>query len=285
MKSFKLLSQVLAIVMSLLFFVGCQQETVVPDNAQQIEERGYSNTTVAYYPSVNFYALGPSNMLYTYRSGPPATLTGKTQVTGLADGEALLAIDVRPATKVLYGVTNMNSIYVIRVLNGVATATKVSTEPFTPGIAGSTLGFDFNPTTDQITLITDANQNLKIDPVSGKVVSVDGPIKLQMVGAAYWGATLFDIEMSEGRLIKQDPTSGALTLVGTTGLIIRGDGGFDISANGQGLAVFLSGLTSASSTVPSTNTREAYRLYNINLKTGKATNLGEVLPIIGIAIQ
>ena len=282
MKRFKLFGQVLVMMMSLFFFAGCQQETVIPDNAQQIDERGY---TVAYYPSVSFYALGPSNMLYTYRSGPPATLLSKTQVTGLNPDEFLLAIDVRPATRVLYGVTNLSTIYTITMLNGAAIATKVSAEPFTPAIEGSTLGFDFNPATDKITLITNAYQNLKIDPVDGKVVTMDGPVKFPMVGAAYWGSTLFDIEMNEGKLYKQDPTSGALTLVGSTGLVIRADGGFDISANGQALAIYYSGLTGSGPTLQPTVTREAYRLYNINLKTGLATNYGEVFPVIGIAIK
>ncbi|HUR29867.1 MAG TPA: DUF4394 domain-containing protein [Saprospiraceae bacterium] len=278
MKSFKLLGQFLAIISGLLFFIGCQQESVSPDNAQ-IEERG-STTTVAYYPSVGFYALSTSNMIYTYRSGPPATIISKAQVTGLGDGEVLLAIDVRPATRVLYGVTNMNNIYSIRVSSGLASATKVSQVPFKPGIQGTTIGFDFNPTTDKISLITNANQNLKIDPVTGQVLSSDGYIKIPVTGSAYWGSTLYDIESSEGKLYRQDPASGFLTYVGSTGLSIKGDGGFDISSNGQALAVFMAGTTTDAS--PMT---PAYRLYNINLKTGQATNFGEVYPIIGIAIQ
>jgi hypothetical protein len=281
MKNFKLMGQFFAFAMTLMMFVACEQEIATPDELA-IEER--STTTVASYSGM-FYGLSPANVIYTYRVGTTTTLVGSAKVGGLRDGELLLAIDVRPATKVLYGVSNMNAIYTINVTSGYAIATLVSDVPFTPGIQGTTLGFDFNPSTDQITLVTNAGQNLKIDPVTGRVVSVDFPVKLPITGSAYWGATLFGIDANEAKLYRQDPTTGALTLVGPTGLVLRSEGGFDATASGQALAAFFSGMTGGSSaTVPTTTTREAYRVYNINLKTGQATRLGEINPVIGIAI-
>lgn len=283
MKNFKLLGQFLAFVAALFMFVGCDQDIVNPQDSI-IEERGTSSTTVATYANT-FYGLSPANDIYTYRVGSSTALISTAKVDGLAEGESLLAIDVRPSTGILYGVTNLSNIYWIRISGGYALAVKVSQEPFTPGIQGTTLGFDFNPTTDKITLVTNAAQNLKIDPVTGRVISVDFPVKLPIVGSAYWSSLLFGIDANEGKVYRQDPTTGALTLVGPTGLMIRSEGGFDVGRNGQALAAFLSAFNGTSSAiVPAGGTREAYRVYNINLKTGQATSLGEVNPIIGIAI-
>ena len=286
MKNFKfnLLGQFLALVSGLLLFAGCQEETVSPDNAA-IEER-YSSSIMYSYPSAIVYGLGSLNELYLYRSGPPATLISTYKIDGLQDGESLLAIDFRPATGILYGVTNMNAIYTIRVGNGYALASRVTQDAFSPAIEGSSVGFDFNPSTDKITLITSAGQNLNIDPNTGEVISIDAPIKLPMVGSAYWNTTFYNIDANEGKLYRVDPATGSFALVGPTGLIIRRDGGFDVGRSGQALAVFYSGMYGGTRpTVPQDYTREAYRLYNIDLRTGKATSFGEVNPIIGIAIQ
>ncbi len=106
-----------------------------------------------------------------------------------------------------------------------------------------------------------------------------------MTGSAYWNTTFYNIDANEGKLYRLDPTTGSFALVGPTGLIIRRDGGFDVGRNGQALAVFYSGMSGISSpSVPPGSSREAYRMYNIDLRTGKATSFGEVNPIIGIAI-
>jgi hypothetical protein len=292
MRNFKLFAQFLALMTGLLFFAGCQQdETVSPADAT-IDER---NSSFSAFPNVNFYGLGTANDLYTYRSGPPATYMGQVRLTGLRDGEFMQAIDVRPATKGLYGVSNMSIIYQINPATGVATP--LSQVPFTPAIEGTTVGFDFNPSIDRIRLVTDSGQNLRISPVTGMVVGVDvslGGAVVAINSAAYsnnfvgsFNPSLYDIDILQGNLYRQNANAGGLTLVGSTGLTIRGEGGFDISRTGAAFGVFLAtgGAPYLSSTpVVDDPTQEAYRLYSINLKSGQATNLGPVRDLIGIAI-
>ena len=60
-----------------------------------------------------FYALTNNNELVQYSSGNPLSELGAVVITGLATSEKLLAIDFRPATGQLYGVTNQSRLYVI----------------------------------------------------------------------------------------------------------------------------------------------------------------------------
>ena len=44
-------------------------------------------------------------------------------------------------------------------------------------LAGSDFGFDFNPTVDRIRLISDADQNLRLNPMTGGVAATDSMLK------------------------------------------------------------------------------------------------------------
>src|SRR5687768_15555537 len=167
MRNLKLFGQFLVLLTGLLFFAGCQQEESLSPIDNSIDERNSSFTA---YPNVTFYGLSSMNELYTYRSGPPVTMLSSTMIRGLRDGEMLMAIDIRPATKVLYGVSNANMIYTINTAAGTdayGLATPVSTTPFSPGIDGSVVGFDFDPRLDRIRLVTDNGQNVRISPTTG----------------------------------------------------------------------------------------------------------------------
>lgn len=283
----------ISFLLMMLLLVSCQQEETISPTGNNIQER---STTSPSTPNVTFFALGTSNELYTYRSGPPVTQMSNTIIKGLRDGEMVLAIDIRPANRVLYGVTNMNLIYSINPTTGVATA--ISQTPFTPGINGNTVGFDFNPRFDRITIVTDKGQTLTISPTTGQVISSSFGSNSGVLGVnsiAYSnnfsgntvGTTLYDIETMTDKLYVQSST-GSMTPIGSTGLDITGEGGFDISRNGVALGIFLaSGRPSSLSSTPGGDdpTQEAYRVYSINLKNGVATSLGKIMPAIGIAIQ
>ena len=280
-----------AIFLSLNFvFTGCQQEEIVsPDQNDLIDER---TTTTIGTPNVLFYGLGTFNMLHTYRSGPPVSELGSVFIRGLKEGELMIAIDIRPATGVLYGVTNMSEIYTVNPSSGVATL--VSQSPFTPAIEGSTVSFDFNPMLDRIQLITDKGQNMMISPVSGQVIHVGFPMNnpsVELNSSAFsnnysgtYGTVLYSIDAKGDNLFRQNPVNGSLSLVGSTGLDITGEGGFDISRSGVALGLFYASGLNTFSTGSIEDSQEAYRLYSINLRTGKSTSLGKVKPMIGIAI-
>jgi len=297
MRNLKLFGQMLALMTGLLFFAGCQKDDAASP-ANSIDER----STTTYVSSMNLYGLGPSNELYSYRSGPPATYMSETQIRGLRDGETMLAIDVRPATKTLYGVSSMSALYKIDPATGMATpaaqsgvGTSGSTSPttFTPTLDGTTVAMDFNPQMDRLKVMTDKGQNLTINPTTGQVTNVGittsptygiNSIAYSNNFTGTAGTSLYDIDAFSGQLFRMSST-GSQTLVGTTGLTMTGEGGFDISRSGQAVGAFLASGPAGYGTSPDAQAEEAYRLYLISLRNGQVTDLGKVKPMIGVAIQ
>ncbi len=234
-------------------------------------------------PNLEFVGLTASNALVKYNANNSASVISTQSVTGLQAGENLLAIDFRPGTGQLYGLGSSSRLYIINQNTGAATA--LGAGPFSPAVSGSLTGFDFNPTVDRIRLVTSNGQNLRLHPETGAVAATDGNLNpgTPNVGSAAYtnntsGATtteLFTIDFTTGTLYKQDPpNAGTLVNIGNLGLgsAATGDGGFDISAVG--------GIALASLTTGSNN-----NLYQIDLATGKAKNLGKLSsPIIGLAI-
>src|SRR5687767_2275273 len=159
MKNFRLLSQLLAITAGILFFTSCQQEETLSNAA--IDDR---TTLVGSQTNINFYGLGPTNELYQYRSSPFTQLQATT-ISGLRDGELLLAIDSRPSTRQLYGITNQDALYSIRISGFqpfTAMATKITIDSFKPSLEGTLRAMDFDPSSGSIKVVTDSGQNLNI---------------------------------------------------------------------------------------------------------------------------
>src|SRR5918999_4220989 len=71
--------------------------------------------------SAPLIALTESNKLQRIETTEPKFIQSETIVTGLQPGEKLLAIDFRPSTGQLYGVTDFSRLYVINPTTGVAT--------------------------------------------------------------------------------------------------------------------------------------------------------------------
>lgn len=232
-------------------------------------------------PDAPFYALTSGNQLLTLNVRSTNTPTATVTISGLPQGEQILAIDFRPATGQLYGVGSSSRLYIINPVTGTSVA--LGTGPFSPALSGSMVGLDFNPTVDRIRLITNTGQNLRLHPETGAVAATDGNINgvagAIITGGAYTNnksgaatTTLYDIDPVTDRLYRQDPpNNGTLADVGPLGLDITAVGGFDISPNGDAIAsVTFGGAT---------------ELDQVNLTTGRLQKLGD-LPsnVIGIAI-
>jgi hypothetical protein len=226
-------------------------------------------------PNVNVYALRQDNQLVVFnaQSGVGAS---PVSVTGMQSGETMLAIDFRPATGQLYGVSSGSRIYVINPSTGVARA--ISSTPFTPAIDGTAVGFDFNPTVDRIRLVTSNGQNLRLNPEDGTVVATDGAINgaagVKISSVAYTeskaGAAttvLFDIDAATKKLYKQDPpNNGTLVEVGSLGVEATEVADFDISPDGKAaLAPITVGGKQGMYVIDLTNGK-AYRSANFNNK-------------------
>ena len=116
------------------------------------------------------YGLTNPNSLMSFDSATPATGTPQLAITGLQAGDSLVAIDVRPLNGVLYGLGNLSNLYIINPVSGVATQVG-SHGGFS--LNGTSFGFDFNPVTDRIRVVSNTGQNLRLNPDTGVLAGAD----------------------------------------------------------------------------------------------------------------
>jgi hypothetical protein len=121
-------------------------------------------------------ALTDNNTLLRFDSATPATTTS-TSITNLNTGESVLGIDYRPANGLLYAVTNQNRLLTINGTSGAATFVANltadptdATNPFTD-LNGTSFGVDFNPVPDRLRVVSNTEQNLRINPNNGLVIT------------------------------------------------------------------------------------------------------------------
>ncbi|RYU93380.1 DUF4394 domain-containing protein [Emticicia agri] len=234
-------------------------------------------------PDVTFFTLVDGNKLLKINAMSSETAMTTTNITGLQASDAITAIDFRPATGELYGVSSQNRIYVINQENG--SARLIGASALNPVVSGSAVALDFNPTVDRIRLVTSSGQNLRLHPETGAVAATDGAINggsspgIEAVAytnnmAGVTTTVLYDIDPKSDKLYKQDPpNNGTLVEVGALGIDVTMAAGFDISPEGDiALAAVMTG--------------GKWELHQVDLTTGKLSKLGN-LPsgnIIGLAI-
>jgi hypothetical protein len=226
------------------------------------------------------YGVTSANQLVSFDATDPAAVTTRA-ITGLAAGDDARAIDFRPLDGSLYLLTDGNSIYTVNTSTGAAT--QVGTD-FTPALDGVLFGFDFNPVVDRLRVVTNNDQNFRLDPSTGAVAGSDSELGFAVgdvnegedpssIGAAYTNneagaasTALFMIDDGLDALLSAgaNPNLGFLTTVGGLGINAAGDGGFDIAKDGTAYAALVPNGT----TTPN--------LYTINLSTGAATLVGAI---------
>ncbi len=236
----------------------------------------------------NVFAITASNMLVSFNSLTPGTVTGAVPITGLGAGENIVGIDFRPAGSQLFALSSASRLYTINPLTGAATATGAA---FTPALSGTAFGFDFNPVPDRIRVVSEADQNLRLNPNNGALAGTDTPLVYatgdanaaanpNLVAVAYTNSvagtpstTLFGIDSNLDILVRQgsaggapvSPNSGQLFTVGPLGVNTANDAGFDISdCGGSGYV----SLTAAGATQS--------QFYTINLLSGAASAVGTI---------
>ena len=225
--------------------------------------------------------LTTSNQLITFDSATPGTASLPVAITGLQAGESVLGIDFRPATGALYGLGSTSRLYQINPATGVATQVG-SAGAF--ALSGTSFGFDFNPVVDRIRVVSDADQNLRLNPNDGTLTATDTILAFAgadansganplVVAAAYFNnvagaatTTLYGIDAALDILATQNPpNNGTLNTVGPLGVNTTSLVGFDIES-GTNLA--FASLTAAGAAVS--------QLYTLNLATGAATLVGTI---------
>ncbi|MBA3625963.1 MAG: DUF4394 domain-containing protein [Methylibium sp.] len=257
------------------------------------------------------YAVNTANHLLGFNAGQPQKILSQRPLAGLQPGERVLGIDYRVARGQLFALGSSGRLY--RVDTATASASTVGT-PFGMALRGSEFGFDFNPAVDRIRVVSDAGQNLRLNPDTGAVVDADAKTDgLQPDGAIAWApadanagkpfaavaaaysynqvdekiTTNFAIDARQGVLVTQgtregttpavSPNTGRLFTVGPLGAGRFERASFDISDVDN---IAYAALTGAGA--------RASVLYRIDLGTGAATRIGTIAggeAVQGLAIQ
>ncbi len=246
-----------------------------------------------------FALIGTSgaDVLASFPADAPGSVSTIGNVTGLGMGEQLVGIDFRPATGVLYGLTQNGKLYTIDTTTAIALPASTlaadagdMTAPFT-ALAGTSFGVDFNPVPDRLRVVSSAGENLRINVSSGATITDTALTRPPQIAAAAYtnsfaGSTatqlyVFDAN-SAGLSLQAPPNDGVLTSVNPVGLNLTDltAVSFDIAGGGNGFA--LAALQADGATQSS--------LYRINLATGQATLAGAIggagaSPLRSLAIQ
>lgn len=170
------------------------------------------------------------------------------EIRGLGSGERVVGIDVRPADGKLYAVSSANRVFTIDRSNG-----RIGyPQPLTDAVSGAAVtlngnfyGVDFNPSVDRLRIVSDGEQNLRVNVDTG-MTSTDAALQypagdrnagqdpaVGAVGytfAALGGPTaLYDVDSARDTFTLQNPpNAGTLNSIGPVGFDVTAQGGFDI---------------------------------------------------------
>lgn len=227
----------------------------------------------------NSLAITSTGQLVRFNAANPGAILSSTQVTGLQAGETIVGADIRPANGRLYAVGSSGRLYTIDSTSGAA----MSSGSAALSLSGAAFGVDFNPVPDRLRIVSDSDQNLRVN-VETAEATVDGALKFapgdanasanpMIVAAGYTNSmagaqstTLFVIDAGLDVLARQDPPNdGVLNTIGRLGIDIAEGAAFDIVADGNRA---MAALTPAGGS--------ASELYTIDLGTGAATRVGPI---------
>jgi hypothetical protein len=232
--------------------------------------------------------LTTDNRIVTFDTAAPGQLLSSVQVVGLQAGESLVGIDYRPFNGLLYAISNTSRAYFV-VSTGQATPVGLA---FDTGLNGSAFGIDFNPAVDRLRIVSNNEQNMRWNPVSGTIVDGDaGTAGIQpdtslapagdVVAAAYTNndldgataTTLFGIDSGTDALVGiggangvPSPNLGVVTTIGPLGVDTSDRAGLDVP------------LGAATTAFASLTVGGVSQLYSVNLATGAATLVGAIGP-------
>lgn len=92
------------------------------------------------------YGVTEDNRLVTLNSSAPGNVERSVPIAGLAAGESIVGLDVRPATDQLSAAGSTSRVY--RLVPGSGFLRPVGAGPFVPALTGTSFGVDFNPTVE-----------------------------------------------------------------------------------------------------------------------------------------
>lgn len=238
-------------------------------------------------PLGELIALTENNGLISFNSGLPQQLCTNASFNGLQGSETVLGIDMRPADRNVYALTDAGRLYTVNAATGtVAFKATLSASPMDAsqpfqGLDGGNITVDVSPVADGLRVLSSNGMNLRVVFDTGETFTDDqlNPAGSSVTAAAYTNSfagtgtsTLYVLDTANDRLLIQGrapstPNMGILQPVGPLG--ISGDvqalAGLDINAvNNTAFAALNVGSATSSD------------LYRINLLSGAATRLGSI---------
>lgn len=241
------------------------------------------------------YAITTDNRLISFDRAVPELSRTRVAISGLAAGETLVVIDIRPSDGQLYGLVN-NAAGAARVVTinpgtgattalfGLVANTADASDPYT-ALQGTNFGIDFNPVPDALRIISDTGQNLRValsaagsNPAGA--TTTDAPLTISsatatgITAAAYTNAfsdacrtTLYYLDTVSGNLLTtSSPNDGVLTSVGSLGRAPGSESAFEISTATNGSNAAFAALDIDGQSV----------LLSVDLSTAATTSLGAI---------
>lgn len=223
----------------------------------------------------NVYGVTTENSLIKFKSGSPGEIESAMFIQGLASNEEVIGMDFRPADGSLVALGSFGNLYSLNTMNGMATYMSTLTE----ALNGTKFGVNFNPTVDRLRVISELDQNLRVNVDTGATI-VDGTLNgtpdPYIVNGAYTnndsdpntGTMLYTIDSETDMLNLQNPAnSGDQVQVGSLGLDVSGLVGFDI--------LFEDGVNYAFASFQGVG-NEGSSFYRIDLANGNTSLLGSI---------
>ena len=122
-------------------------------------------------------AVTVTNKLVKFNTDDPTITTVIGPITGLQPSEQIVGIDFRPANGQLYGLGGTGRLYTINSATAAATLVAAltadpsdATSPYS-ALSGTRFNIDFDPVSDRLRVVSDARQNLRVNPANGQVIT------------------------------------------------------------------------------------------------------------------
>jgi len=123
---------------------------------------------------IELWGVDEQDRFVVFRSAAAGEPSDPVAITGLEAGEHVLAMDVRPATGDLLALGSTSRLYGLDP--GTAIASVISVDPFVPPVAGAAFGLDVNPVVDRVRIVSDLQENLRVNPDTGASPVIDTPL-------------------------------------------------------------------------------------------------------------
>lgn len=211
-------------------------------------------------------------LVFWVKPSSPAQVEGAVVPVGLPEGDALVSIASRPASRQIYVRSRFGGLYRLDLRSGVLRQAGRVTIAF--GGATSEAAA-FSPTKDRLRVVTDIRTNYRIDPQTGDAqpdyeLATKGVISaIAYTPAGACGTTLFGLDRARRELVRiggaggnPPPASGQVTAIGPL-RVPRGDafGGLAIESSGQAYVALSNGDAGTT-------------LHSVDLASGTATLIG-----------